>query len=74
MSNFLPDACTVFCRDGMHFIVTPNGEELKMITSTVVTDRYEKGQEVPKVTVTMQVNICENLEQALAKYKEAENA
>lgn len=72
MSNFLPKACSVFCHNGMHLKVTPKGEVLN-VTSTVVTDRYNIEQDVPTATITMDVNICENLEQALAKYKEAEN-
>lgn len=68
-TKFNKDWPTVICETGMHLIVMPNGDHLKGLIMTRVTD--DDG-DFPQVLLKAFCNIAKDHEDAMRKYKEAE--
>lgn len=66
--TFNKDFATVYVKEGVHFVLLPNGIDLPGITETIVLDSVDKDQAL--LTVSFVVNLVPSREEAIKKYSE----
>ena len=64
------ELATVYCENGMHFVMIKGGIKIPSIVKTIVTDDFKN--DYAQVVITLDCNIVENYSQALSIYKTKE--
>lgn len=65
--EFIKSIATVYCENGMHFILLPNGTKIPNIIKTIVEDTGDNQPALVKVEFLC--NICSTKEEALKLYE-----
>ena len=64
--NFNQNWCTVIYERGMHMVITPNGEKIQGVITTITNDSTGI---TAQCTLTIHCNIAKDIEDAIIKYQ-----